>query len=217
MHNASLADQAANKIRILIQENKLPPGRHINIDSLAKEFGISSTPIREALKKLIAEGIAVYRPKIGYSVRNLSLHEYLQASEILQVMETHLVKELAKIPFVVDIAALTEINGELKQCVRKDDCDLIGRVNDRFHKKLYENYPNHLMVTRLFDLWNEMCMQRNLMYQNRVFTNRMVQEHEAIINAISAGDPKAAEEAVTTHYQSGRESAIMYFPVGVNE
>ena len=80
MPNTSLADQAANKIRILIEKNGLKPGSHINIDSLAKEFGISQTPIREALKKLISEGLAVYRPRVGYSVRNLTLHDYLQVS-----------------------------------------------------------------------------------------------------------------------------------------
>ena len=213
MPNTSLADQAANKIRILIKENKLRPGAHINIDSLANEFGISQTPIREALKKLIAEGMAVYKPKAGYSVRNLSLHEYLQVFEILQVMETYLVKELAKIPFIVDLASLREINEELKQGISQGNRDLIGRINDKFHKKLYENYHNKLMVDRLYSLWNEMCSGRNLMYDNKIFTNRMAAEHEAIISAIENGDPKAAEEAISAHYLSGRESAIIYFPV----
>ena len=203
MPNTSLADQAANKIRILIKENKLRPGAHINIDSLAKEFGISQTPIREAL----------YKPKAGYSVRNLSLHEYLQVFEILQVMETYLVKELAKIPFIVDLASLREINEELKQGISQGNRDLIGRINDKFHKKLYENYHNKLMVDRLYSLWNEMCSGRNLMYDNKIFTNRMAAEHEAIISAIENGDPKAAEEAISAHYLSGRESAIIYFPV----
>ena len=205
MPNTSLADQAANKIRILIKENKLRPGAHINIDSLAKEFGISQTPIREALKKLIAEGMAVYKPKAGYSVRNLSLHEYLQVFEILQVMETYLVKELAKIPFIVDLASLREINEELRQGISQGNRDLIGRINDKFHNKL--------MVDRLYSLWNEMCSGRNLMYDNKIFTNRMAAEHEAIISAIENGDPKAAEEAISAHYLSGRESAIIYFPV----
>ena len=95
------------------------PGAHINIDFLAKEFGISQTPIREALKKLIAEGIAVYRPKVGYSVRNLTLHEYLQVSEIHQVLETYLVKELAKMPFIVDMVSLNTINQELQSHIHK--------------------------------------------------------------------------------------------------
>ena len=211
MPNTSLADQAANKIRILIEKNGLKPGSHINIDSLAKEFGISQTPIREALKKLISEGLAVYRPRVGYSVRNLTLHEYLQVSEILQVIETHLVKELAKIPFIVDITALRAINRELAECLPAGGREMIGAINDRFHEKIYENYHNKLMTGRLNSLWLEARAPRNLMYDNKVFTNRIVAEHEAIISAIERGDPAAAEAAISVHYV--RESAIIYFPV----
>lgn len=213
MPNTSLADQAANKIRILIEKNGLKPGSHINIDSLAKEFGISQTPIREALKKLISEGLVVYRPRVGYSVRNLTLHEYLQVSEILQVIETHLVKELAKIPFIVDITALRAINRELAECLPAGGREMIGAINDRFHEKIYENYHNKLMTGRLNSLWLEARAPRNLMYDNKVFTNRIVAEHEAIISAIERGDPAAAEAAISVHYVSGRESAIIYFPV----
>jgi DNA-binding GntR family transcriptional regulator len=213
----SLADYAANKIRIMIQENKLMPGEHINIDLLSRDLGISQTPIREALQKLIAEGIAVYRPKVGYSVRNLTLHEYLQVSEIHQVLETYLVKEIAKMPFIVDIASLYSINEELKRRIGENDREGIAQANDRFHRKLYENYHNKLMITRLFDLWNEVRSLRNIMYNNKIFTNKIAMEHEAIIEAIEKGDPAAAERAMTAHYISGRESAIISFPVDTQD
>jgi len=213
----SLADYAANKIRIMIQENKLMPGEHINIDFLSRDLGISQTPIREALQKLIAEGIAVYRPKVGYSVRNLTLHEYLQVSEIHQVLETYLVKEIAKMPFIVDIASLYSINEELRRRISENDREGIAQANDSFHRKLYENYHNKLMITRLFDLWNEVRSLRNIMYNNKIFTNKIAAEHEAIIDAIEKGDPVAAEKAMTAHYISGRESAIISFPVDTRD
>ena len=217
MPKTSLADYAANKIRIMIQENKLMPGEHINIDFLSRDLGISQTPIREALQKLIAEGIAVYRPKVGYSVRNLTLHEYLQVSEIHQVLETYLVKEIAKMPFIVDIASLYSINEELRRLIGENDREGIAQANDRFHRKLYENYHNKLMITRLFDLWNEVRSLRNIMYNNKMFTNKIAAEHEAIIEAIEKGDPVAAEKAMTAHYISGRESAIISFPVDTRD
>ena len=217
MPKTSLADYAANKIRIMIQENKLMPGEHINIDFLSRDLGISQTPIREALQKLIAEGIAVYRPKVGYSVRNLTLHEYLQVSEIHQVLETYLVKEIAKMPFIVDIASLYSINEELRRRISENDREGIAQANDRFHRKLYENYHNKLMITRLFDLWNEVRSLRNIMYNNKMFTNKIAAEHEAIIEAIEKGDPVAAEKAMTAHYISGRESAIISFPVDTRD
>ena len=214
MADFSLSDLASSKIRALIKEKKLKPGAHINIDSLSREFGISQTPIREALKKLIAEGMAVYRPRAGYFVRNLSLYEYLQVLEILQVMESYLVKQLAKTPFIVDFEALRRINEELRgEIAGGCSQDVIGDINDKFHKKLYENYHNKLFVGRLCSIWNEMCAGRNVLYTNKVFTNSIVAEHEAIISAIERGDVRAAEEAVSSHYSRGRESAIISFPV----
>lgn len=215
MPDTSLTDKAANEIRLLIEESKLKPGSHINIDSLAKLFGISKTPIREALNKLISEGLAVYRAKRGYAVRNLTLHEYFQVCEMLQMMESHLMKELTKMPFLVDIAALRAINKELEECLPLNDREIIGRINDKFHERIYENYHNKLFISRLNSLWLEARASRNFMYDNKIFTNRIAAEHEALISAIEKGDAEAAEAAVRAHYTSGRESAIIYFPVDV--
>lgn len=213
MPRMSLADLAANKLCGLIQNGTLKAGCHINIDALSKEFSMSQTPIREALKKLIAEGMAVYVPKVGYSVRNLTLYEYLQVLEILQMTETYLVRELAKTPFELDVKALRKINRELSRVVPKNDIAAIGEINDRFHQKLYENYHNRLLVHRLFELWSQMCVTRNQMYKNTAFSFKLESEHEAIISAVSSGSPEAAEAAMKEHYACGRDSAVASFPI----
>ena len=209
----SLADQSANKIRNLILQGSLRPGEHINIDSLSKLFGVSKIPVREALKKLIAEGLAVYTPKVGYAVRNLTLHEYLQVSEIHQALELYLIKELAEMPFLVDTEALEELNAEIKAGIEAGDMEHVTEYNDKFHKKLYEKYPNQLFVERLADLWNEVRSLRNIMYNNLVFAKKTVKEHDAILQAIRKGKPEDAVRAMKRHYASGRDSAIISFPV----
>ena len=214
MAKTSLADQAANSMRSLILENKLTPGMHINIDAISKEFGISQTPVREALKRLIVEGLAVYTPKVGYAVRNLTLYEYLQVSEVHQVLEAYLVRELAKTPFLVDFESLEKINDLLGQHVIDNNDEGISAANDAFHRKLYENYHNKIMLGRLFELWNEVRSSRNIMYKNNVFTNKIKEEHARIISAVRSGNPVAAEKAMNEHYLSGKESAIISFPVG---
>ncbi|KEJ91200.1 GntR family transcriptional regulator [Synergistes jonesii] len=213
MPDISLADQSANRIRKLIEQGRFKPGAHLNIDLLAKEFGVSQTPVREALKKLIHEGLVVYRPKVGYSVRNLTLHEYLQVCELLQTLECHLVRELAKTPFAVDIEGLRAVNAEFAACLPRGDRRAVGRVNDRFHEKLYENYPNKIMMEHLNSLWRGARAPRDYMYDNKLFAGRIAAEHEAIISAIERGDPASAEAAMNAHYVSGRESAITSFPV----
>lgn len=213
MIELSLADRAANIIRGLILQNDLRPGMHINIDSLSKKLEISQTPIREGLKKLIAEGLATYTPKVGYSVRNLTLHEYLQVSEIHQALEIYLVRELAKMPFLVDLEKLTRINDELAAHADDLNVDMIAENNDAFHTGLYENYPNRLMIARLIEIWNEVRMPRNNMYKSEIFTRKIHAEHRAILGGIRSEDPDRAAAAMLAHYASARESAIITFPV----
>jgi DNA-binding GntR family transcriptional regulator len=208
----SLADEAAKAIREKILEGLIPPGAHINIATLTKDLGISQTPIREALKKLIPDGLVVYRTKVGYTVRVLTLHEYLQVSEIHQALEIHLVRELAKTPSIVDYDALAAINDALDLHARAGETAEVGLKNDAFHRKLYVNYPNKLMVSRLIDLWNEVRLQRDIMYQSPAFLSRVADEHRSILRAIRGGRPDEAAETMSVHYVSGRQGAIMAFP-----
>ena len=213
MPELSLADRAANIIRGLILQNELRPGEHINIDSLSKKLEISQTPIREGLKELIPEGLATYTPKIGYSVRNLTLHEYLQVSEIHQALEIHLVRELSKMPFLVDFEKLIQINDDLASCIEDLSADKIDEKNDAFHEGLYENYPNKLLVTRLSEINNEARRPRADMFKSAIFTRKIPAEHRAILDGIRSENPDKAAGAMLAHYASARESAIVTFPV----
>ena len=200
------------EIRDRIVGGTLSPGSHINIAAISKELNISPTPIREALKKLIPEGLVVYKSKVGYAVRVLTLHEYLQVSEIHQALEIHLVRELACTPGLIDYGGLNEINNELDALARSGDADGVARKNDAFHRKLYEKYPNKLMISRLTDLWDGVRTQRDIMYLNNAFLLRVADEHRKILDAIAEGNPDAAAGTMRAHYVSGRESAIMSFP-----
>lgn len=213
MPKDTLADEAANTIRSYILQGELKPGMRINIDLLAKHLAISQTPIREALKKLIAEGLATYLPKVGYSVRNLTLHEYLQVSEIHQLMEVYLMRKLAEMPFLMDFDGLEALNEEMAAGTRAHDIATIAEKNDRFHVKLYENYPNKLLTQRLDELCFGVRSLRDIIFGNLIYINKIADEHRNILAALRDGDPDAAEDAMNAHYLSARDCAIASFPV----
>ncbi|MDY2985135.1 MAG: GntR family transcriptional regulator [Synergistes jonesii] len=207
----SLADQASRSIKMLIEQHHLLPGMHINIDSLAVDLCMSQTPIREALRKLATEGIVIHTPKTGYAVSNLTINEYIQILEVLRVLESYAVKELAKRPFLVDLKKLYSINGELRKNILSYDKVFFCHINDEFHKKLTENYNNVVMKKHFFFLWDGIRSKRDCMYCNSQWANIIVKEHEMIIKAIENGDPIGAEKAVITHYNSGKDSAEAHF------
>lgn len=207
----SLVDQATKSIKELIGRGDLPPGAHINIDALSEELCMSQTPIREALRKLVTEGIVSHTPKTGYSVSNLTINEFTQILEILCVLESHIVKELAKKPFLVDFEKLSSINDELRKKLSAFDAVFFRRTNDKFHRTLTENYYNTMMKKHFFALWEWIRPKRDCMYCNSQWGARMVDEHEAIIKAIKEGDVEVAERAVIDHYRSGNDSAMAYY------
>jgi len=209
----SKADEAANGLRGLILERKILPGAHINISQLSKQFKISTIPIREALKRLIAEGLVVHKPNVGYAVRNLTLHEYLQVCEVHEALELYLIQKMANINFLVDFDKLERLNLQMKDALSLGDQNLATKANNQFHYAIYENYPNSLFVKRLEETWEEVRPQRNIMYGNPLFTNNIFKEHCQIIQALESGDPEEARKAMEQHYASGRDGAILSFPV----
>lgn len=207
----SLVEQASKSIKALIEEHRLKPGMHINIDSLTDDLCMSQTPIREALRKLVAEGLISHTPKTGYTVRNLTINEYMQILEMLCVLECHIAKELAKKPFLVDMEALYSINNKMKKNILSYDEIFFCHTNDEFHTKLAENYSNAVLKKHFVFLWNEISPKRSCMYCNKLWAVRIIDEHEKILKAIEEGDIEGVEKAMITHYGSGRDSAEAYF------
>lgn len=207
----SLADQAARNIELLIEQGCLLPGMGININSLAVELCMSPTPIREALHKLASKGVVIHTPKIGYAVHDLTINEYMQILKTLCILESYAIKELAKRPFLVDIQKLYIINEKLKNNISSYDKVFFYHLNDEFHQKLTENYNNEVAKKVFFALWDKIRSKRNCMYCNIQWASKVVKEHETILKAIENSDPLGAEKAVTTHYNSGKDSAEAYF------
>lgn len=206
---ASLSNEVEDKIKKIIFSGDYPPRGHLNIDDLARKFECSKTPVREALKKLAAENLVVYIPKTGYFIKSLTMQEYIKRYELQELLETYLIKKMAEMPRYLDFKRLNQINENIRSLIDSNMLTFVGDENDVFHITLYEKYQNDYIFDTLKRIWAEVRIQRNLMFIYPQFTDVIVKEHQAILDALFRGDAIAAEKIMKQHYASGRE-AILY-------
>lgn len=204
----TLSDIVIEKIKDIIFSGKYSPNTHLNIDEIAGLCQCSKTPVREALKKLTADGLVSYEPKIGFRVKYFTLSEYLKKYEIQELLEVYLIKKMAELSQSIDFKNICTLNNNIAMLIREKKLTQIGDANDRFHDALYEGYYNEFIVEDLKHIWMEVKMQRNFMFHHPSFVQNITKEHEGIINALKNSDSNAAEQAMIQHYKSGREAIL---------
>jgi len=208
MEFQTMKDFAVDLIRKRILGGSFKPGNRINIDRLSRGSGISKTPIREALNKLVAEGLVCYTPNIGYTVYEMSLNEYFQIYELQEMLEVHLSVQMIPFRDFVDFETLGNINKKLMTALEEGDITLVQDCNDQFHINIYKYYPNTKLLDELAKIWSSVKIQRHLMYSSPLFVKTVLMEHQDIANSLRTGNSENLEKAVRNHFRSGEKALL---------
>lgn len=197
----NISDAAADRVREMIVAGVLQDGVRINEVRLAAELGVSRTPLREALNRLVAEGAIQARPRLGYFVRPLTLEELQQVYTIRPLLDPEALR-LAGVPDAKRIDELERMNKKIAGV--RDPATAIA-LDDAWHLKLLEHCPNRVLVEMI-----EHLMLRTRRYELALFreTDHVVQtsdDHARIIAALRRGDLDAACAALTQNMQGGME------------
>lgn len=139
---ANLSDIAANAIRDLIVDGDLTAGERLNEVRLSERLGVSRTPLREALNRLVAEGALIARPKLGYSVKPLSGEEFDQIYDLRPILDPAALNA-AGIPSTEQLKRLRKINAKLAGA--RTPAAAID-LDDEWHVALIEHCPNKALL-----------------------------------------------------------------------
>lgn len=202
-----LGDEVYNAIYAQLMSRQIAPGGRMSVDRLVRELGVSQTPIREALSRLEAQGLVVKTHLVGYSAAN-----QLDSGRLDQLYELRLLLE----PFAARRAATTMTEAALASLIRLADemlasetapqVEAYGRfaqLDSDFHDIIAHASGNELVQETLANLHTHVHLFR-LFYHARV-TADAIQEHQQIIEALTARDPTAAETAMRHHIERSRE------------
>jgi DNA-binding GntR family transcriptional regulator len=199
-----LYEQVAERLRSRIFAHELAPGGWIDEQALAKEYGISRTPLREALKVLASEGLVVLKPRRGCYVTELSEQDIDEVFPVMAMLEGRVAEEAARRITSADFARLAAIHEELELQAAANDADRFFETNQRFHAALQEIAGNRYLAQLIDDARKVIKLTRrdSLRLEGRL--KQSLAEHRDILEALRLKDPTLAGRRMHDHLLSGR-------------
>lgn len=189
-------------IRERILSGAYGPGYRVVIDALAEEFEVSALPVREAIRRLEAEGLVIYRPNAGAQVAPADPGVFLEELTVLAVLEAYATALAAPGMKKADIARLTDINESMAAAMERFDALSFGRLNQEFHTVIYEHCPNAALVDLLRDVARKLdAIRRTVFVQIPYRGSKSVAEHRELISLITRKAPASEIEAAARQHK----------------
>jgi DNA-binding GntR family transcriptional regulator len=220
-----LVDRLAGAIQTRVLSGDVPVGSRLRQEALAEEFGVSRTPVREALRKLQATGLVELLPNRGAIVRGPSAREIREAYEVRAELEGLAAELAAGRISDRDLLRLREAQALFRRSVEtliarrarrpqpwKDESVWV-QANDLFHQAILDAAGNERLSDTIADLhrsfprdltWAALSQSSRLLEEN-------VEQHEAILEAIERRDPVEARQRMIEHVRSAGELVTLHF------
>ena len=201
----ALYQEVAELLRQRIFKRELEPGSWIDEMKLAEEYGISRTPLREALKVLAAEGLVTMKVRRGAYVTEVSEKDLSDVYHLLSLLESDAAGVVAQRATDAEIADLQALHKQLEAAA--GNRDKFFAINERFHMRLLELAGNRWRDQMVADLRKVMKLNRHnsLLKSGRVKESML--EHRAIMEALARRDAEGAAAKMQEHFRNGLEAA----------
>ena len=201
----ALYEQVAERLREQIYARVLEPGSWIDEQKLAGEFGISRTPLREALKVLAVEGLVTMKLRRGAYVTEMSADDVRQVYHLLALLESDAAGEVAARASAAQIAELRALHERLEKQVRQREA--FFAANEQFHLRLLALAGNRWREQIVVDLRKVMKLNRHHSLLARGRIAESLDEHRRLMQALERRDAEAAGRLMRAHFESGLEAA----------
>jgi DNA-binding GntR family transcriptional regulator len=205
----ALYEEVAELLRQRIFSRELAPGSWIDELKIAQAYGISRTPLREALKVLATEGLVTMKVRRGAYVTEVSERDLADVYHLLSLLEADAVGVVANAATPVQIADLQALHNELETAAKPKQLnrERFFEINERFHLRLLAIANNRWRDQMVLDLRKVMKLNRHnsLLKTGRV--EESLNEHRALMTAITAHDPALAVQRMQEHFRNGLQAA----------
>ncbi|NIA69103.1 GntR family transcriptional regulator [Pelagibius litoralis] len=196
-------EKRGDRLRDVLEEEILTgvlrPGDRLEELQLAERFGVSRTPIREALFQLSAAGLIEQRPRRGTFVAEVGPKRLMEMFDVMSELEAMCARLAARRATPEDLAALRRAHDGCAAAAERGDFDGYYYENEIFHEKIREASRNGFLVEQADALQKRLKAYRRLQLRARDRLRASFEEHDAVIAAIEAGDAEAAGEAMRGH------------------
>jgi DNA-binding GntR family transcriptional regulator len=195
----SLYDEAADRIRDMIVEGTLAPGSKVPEKQLCESFGISRTPLREALKVLANEGLLELTPNRGATVTDLSLEEIQDAFQVMGALESLSGELAARNATEADVAELRGMTERMRQCYDEGRLPDYFRINQKIHERLLELAGNMVLAEQHRILNARILRARYLSNTRPAGWSHGIDDHLAMIDLLAEGEGRKLGRLLRRH------------------
>jgi DNA-binding GntR family transcriptional regulator len=208
-----LGESAYERIREAIRSGDLEPGHRITESDLAKWLNMSRTPVREAVSRLETEGLLTYVPRQGLTVAQLDYQAVMELYEMREVLEGTAARFAAHHAALAEIETLREML-DLEADLGESDPKRGAKANRHFHQIIYHAAHNRYLLKTLNALSDSMMLlgDTTLALPGRHAT--ALEEHRAIVDAISARDADRAQQAACNHIRAAQRHRLKLLLAG---
>lgn len=206
LNNRPLYQDVADKLREQIFNKKLLPGSWLDEQSLADQFGISRTPMREAIKVLASEGLVTIKMRRGAYVTEVFRSDLEQIFTILSLLEGQAAKEAAAKASEAQLNLLDHLHHRLETAAADRDIEQFFEINVKFHELIQEIAGNRWMNGVIADLRKVLKLHRRDSLTSTGRLQNSLLEHREILRALLKRDEAAAESAMQKHLANGLEA-----------
>jgi len=199
--SSSKSERAYDSVKARIADGTYSPGFRLVLARIAEDLGVSVVPVREAIRRLEAEGLVTFERNVGATVAGIDPTEYLYAMQTLSIIEGAATALAVPLIGPADIARARAVNEDMRDCLKHFDPVRFTRLNQDFHSVLFENCPNPHILDLVHRGWARLASLRSSTF--RFVPGRAhesVDEHEALLQLIESGaDAADIERAARLH------------------
>lgn len=193
------AEYAANALRKMVQSGSLAPGTPVNVDEIARTLGISPTPVREAVRQLQAEGLLTHSPHRSVKVASLSPADLIDIYRIRAALEGLAAELAAEQMAKGELARLRRLHEKMVAAVESGNTGQLRGINDEFHLVINRGARSPRLERLISSLWRAAPVDTFVAIPQRGPLS--VQDHRAILDALTCGSAAAAAAAMRAHIE----------------
>ncbi|MGN0169914.1 MAG: GntR family transcriptional regulator [Lachnospiraceae bacterium] len=204
-----LRDVVYQTLRNAILNGELKPGERLMEMKLAGKLGVSRTPVREAIRMLEQEGLALTIPRRGAQVAKMTQKDMEDVYVIRRCLEQLAVKYISGHLTPGQVADMRYAEKVFEEAVADGDPSEIEQKDWEFHATIFEATGNQRLVSIMMTLQEQLSRYRWAQWQDGAQLRKLIQEHRGIVDALKRGEQEEGLQAVLVHLDS-QEEIIKY-------
>lgn len=216
--NNTLARRIHQELRSKFVAGEFLPGTRLYEEKIAKEFDVSLTPVREAVKFLESEGLVVRQAHRALFARSFSFKEAAEVYEMRELLEPHAAALASRAADSVWLAEMKQLLEDQRQALHSAEFGQVQTLTASFHVRIAQCSKNRLLTDMIERLWLMVPLLRALAWHQSHFSrpSNVIEEHTIILDGIISGPEQAAQTSrdhVRSSWESVKEALEVSLPL----